>query len=141
MKFYCLLHHYASNFISHPYVSLLTQEGPEFFEVRRVFVNTVNSFRTRPTIACARKQLWIFSRDQRCIFKYRCIINENDDFSAILKNIDYLERGDLARSRETQLQSSSQDSPQEFNAPRLRFRRRSSQNTLYYDFVKVENDS
>ena len=66
------------------------------------------------------------------------IFKENDDFSAVLKNIDYLERGDLARSRETQLQSSSQDSPQEFNAPRLRVRRRSSQNALFYDFVKVE---
>ena len=54
------------------------------------------------------------------------IFKENDDFSAILKNIDYLERGDLARSRETQLQSSSQDSPQELNAPRLRVKRRSS---------------
>ena len=81
-----------------------------------------------------------------CIEEYRRQVpqdtfKENDDLSAILKDIDYLERGDLARSRETQLQSSSQDSPQEFNAPRLRFRRRSSQNTLYYDFVKVENDS
>ena len=66
------------------------------------------------------------------------IFKENDDFSAILKNIDYLERGDLAISRETQLQSCSQDSPQEFKAPRLHVRRRSSQNALYYDFVKLE---
>ena len=66
------------------------------------------------------------------------MFKENDDLSAILKDIDYLERGDLARSRETQLRSSSQDSPQELNAPRLRVRGRSSQNALYYDFVKVE---
>ena len=65
------------------------------------------------------------------------IFKENDDFSAILKNIDYLERGDLARSRETQLQSSSQDSPQEPDAPRRSATRRSSQCVLHRDFVKI----
>ena len=46
------------------------------------------------------------------------IFKENDDFSAILKSIDYLESGNRATSREAQLQSSDQDFPQEADAPR-----------------------
>ena len=44
---------------------------------------------------------------------------ENDDFSAILKNIVDLENGDIANSREVQLESSSsQDPSHERDAPR-----------------------
>ena len=46
------------------------------------------------------------------------IFKENDDFSAILKSIDYLESGNRATSREAQLQSSDQDFPQEADASR-----------------------
>ena len=65
------------------------------------------------------------------------LFKENDDFSTILKSIDYLENGNLASSREAQLQSSSQDSPQEPDAPRRSATRRSSQCVLHRDFVKI----
>ena len=78
-----------------------------------------------------------------CVREYRRrvpqgIFKENDDFSAILKSIDYLESGNRATSREAQLQSSDQDFPQEADAPRRSVKGRSAQCVLYYDFVKVE---
>ena len=76
-----------------------------------------------------------------CIREYRRRVphgtfKENDDFSAILKSIAYLESGSLAISREAQLQSSDQDFPQEADAPRRNVRGRSAQCVLHYDFVK-----
>ena len=49
-----------------------------------------------------------------------------------------LENGDIANSREAQLQSSSQDPSHERDAPRRRSRRRTSESVLYSDFVKQE---
>ena len=63
---------------------------------------------------------------------------ENDDFSAILKNIVDLENGDIANSREAQLQSSSQDSFDECEASQRMPRRQTSQSVSYSNFVKEE---
>ena len=73
--------------------------------------------------------------EDECLRGY---FEENDDFSAILKNIVDLESGDIANSREAQLQSSSQDPSHERDAPRHRSGRRTSQSVLYGDFVEVE---
>ena len=79
----------------------------------------------------------------QCVKEYRRRVpqgtfKENDDFSAILKNIAYLESGNFPSSTEAQLQSSHHDPSQHSNAPGRNVRRRSSQRILYYDFVKLE---
>ena len=66
------------------------------------------------------------------------LFKENDDFSAILKTIVDLDSGNVANSREAQLQSSSQDPSHERDAPRRRSRKRTSQSVLYSNFVKAE---
>ena len=59
------------------------------------------------------------------------LFKENDDFSSILKiNVD-LENGNIANSRGAQLQSSSQDPFDEYEASRQPSRRRTSQSSTY----------
>ena len=79
----------------------------------------------------------------QCVKEYRRRVphgtfKENDDFSAILKSVAFLESGSLASSREAQLQSSDHDLSQQSHALGRNVRRRSSQRVLYYDFVKLE---
>ena len=63
---------------------------------------------------------------------------ENDDVSAIIKTIVDLEKSNIPSSRETQLQSSSQDSFEECEDSQQSSTRRTSQSVLYSEFVKEE---
>ena len=59
------------------------------------------------------------------------LFKENDDFSAIIKTIADLESGNIANSREAQLQSSSQDPFDESEVLQQPSRRRTSQSVSY----------
>ena len=62
----------------------------------QMIATRVDSFRASPTIACTIKQLRVFSRNQRCIFRYRCVINSISPTHKLLKKYSNSNTSQLA---------------------------------------------